>query len=178
MKRALLAWVACALACGPGAPDSGEGRQSAIPSHAAPLSPDPSALGIPFAARLNAHRVGEAVQRYAEDAVLMAPNGDILRGRAAIEQYWTDLMAHGFLSLALQPFRSTSADSVAYEVGTYDLRMAAGSGSTVASGQFVTVYKRGEDGAWSVVYDVLNDLPQAPAPGSADAASPVPPPRP
>ena len=106
-------------------------------------------------------RVSEAVQRYAPDAVLMAHNGDILSNRDAIEKYWSNLVARGFGSLQLQPLRASTSDAVAYEMGTYELRLGAGPSATVATGQFVTVYKRADDGSWYVVYDVLNDLPRA-----------------
>jgi ketosteroid isomerase-like protein len=177
VKRALGAWAAaCSLACG--APGPGASPSPAAVSRSALLTPDPSALGLSFAARLNARRVGEAVQRYAPDAVLMAPNGDILSGRESIEKYWTDLVAHGFDGLSVQPLRASTSDAVAYETGTYELRLGEGAAPTTSTGHFVTVFKRTDDGTWRVVYDVLNELPQAiRAPAAASAASPVSPPR-
>jgi ketosteroid isomerase-like protein len=158
VKRALGAWAAaCTLACG--APDPGASPSPVAVSHSAQLTPDPSARGLSFAARLNARRVNEAVQRYAPDAVLMAPNGDILSGQKSIEKYWTDLVAHGFHGLSLHPLRASTSAPVAYETGTYELRLAEGAVPTTSTGHFVTVFKRSDDGTWRVVYDVLNELP-------------------
>jgi ketosteroid isomerase-like protein len=178
VKRALGAWAAaCTLACG--APGPGASPSPVAVARSALLTPDPSALGLSFAARLNARRVSEAVQRYAPDAVLMAPNGDILSGRESIEKYWNDLVAHGFDGLRLQPLRASASDAVAYETGTYELRLTEGASPTASTGHFVTVFKRSDDGTWRVVYDVLNELPQAiTAPASTSASSPGPLPRP
>ena len=130
------------------------------------LTPDPAILGTSFAARLNARQVSEAVQRYAPDAVLMAHNGDILRGREGIASYWSNLAGPGFGSLSLQPLRAATTDAMAYETGIYVLRLTTGGAPTVSTGHFVTVFKRGDDGTWGVVYDVLNELPEATRPQS------------
>jgi ketosteroid isomerase-like protein len=149
----LFVCAAVSLACRTEAPST------ATPSPRASSSPTFSGLAIEFSKALNARRVGSAVARYAPDAVLMAPNGDILSGRTEIDHYWTALVADRFTSLTLQPFRSSVADAVAYETGTYELRLRRGGGPVVETGQFVTVYKRADDGTWRVVYDVLNNLP-------------------
>jgi ketosteroid isomerase-like protein len=132
-------------------------------------SPAFSGRAAEFARALNARRVGSAVARYAPDAVLMAPNGDILSGRAEIDHYWTALVADRFTSLTLQPFRSSVADAVAYETGTYELRLRQSGGPVLETGQFVTVYKRAEDGTWRVVYDVLNNLPRGSRQSTVDS---------
>lgn len=102
---------------------------------------------------------------YADDAILLGPDGAVVSGREAIARYWKDQAGRGLRDLRLTDRRSYSWGTLGYEMGTYELRTAGPRGEKTESGEFLSVFKREADGRWRVVYDVLNSLPPAsPAP--------------
>jgi uncharacterized protein (TIGR02246 family) len=87
---------------------------------------------------------------YAEDAVLMPPNAPQLRGRTAIQQFWSG-MAGAHPQIAINPTTVWDSCDLATEVGTYDLHI----GTTHDTGKYVITWKR-MNGEWKAVADIFN----------------------
>jgi uncharacterized protein (TIGR02246 family) len=99
---------------------------------------------------------------YAPDAVVMAPNYPPLRGRNAIQQFWTGFLATGSVDLALTSSNVTQPSSdVAIETGRYDLSLRPASGQAVKdTGKYMVLWKK-SNGRWWASDDIFNsDLPK------------------
>ncbi|MBV8543847.1 MAG: SgcJ/EcaC family oxidoreductase [Acidobacteria bacterium] len=99
---------------------------------------------------------------YAPDAVVMAPNYPALRGRDAIQQFWTGFLASGAVDVALTSTNVMQPSSdVAIESGHYDLSLRPASGQAIKdAGKYVVVWKK-SDGRWWAVEDIFNsDMPK------------------
>jgi uncharacterized protein (TIGR02246 family) len=104
---------------------------------------------------------------YADDALEMPPNQPTIKGRAAIEGYYTKLMSGGTKmgSFTLTHIESRASGNSGYDVGTYQQSMTpAGATAPVKdSGKYVVILKR-TGGAWKVAYAIYNS-DQAPPTG-------------
>jgi uncharacterized protein (TIGR02246 family) len=99
---------------------------------------------------------------YAPDAVVMAPNLPALRGRDAIQQFWTGFLASGSVDLALTSTNVTQPSSdVAVETGRYDLSLRPASGQAIKdAGKYVVLWKK-SNGRWWAAEDIFNsDMPK------------------
>jgi uncharacterized protein (TIGR02246 family) len=99
---------------------------------------------------------------YAPDAVVMAPNMPPLRGRDAIQQFWTGFLASGSVDLALTSTNVTQPSSdVAVETGRYDLSLRPASGQAIKdAGKYVVLWKK-SNGRWWAAEDIFNsDMPK------------------
>ena len=101
---------------------------------------------------------------YAEDALLLPPDHEPIRGRAAIVEFWrqgTDL------GLEVSTLRLEVAGDVAYLVGRY--RLPPTEEEAADSGQYVLCLKRQPDGAWKLTADIWNGSGETDERGSAEA---------
>ena len=95
---------------------------------------------------------------YREDATLMPSECPLLRGRAAIEQYYREWFKSpakltGFTFTHLE---SPTLGETAYDVGTYRQTLSLGAGGTVnVSGKYSVILKR-SGGEWKVAYLIFN----------------------
>jgi len=109
---------------------------------------------------------------YAEDAVLSPPGAPMARGRAAIREFLAgDIAAAQAAGIKFNPGASPEfavSGDMGWEWNTFTV--TDGSGATVDTGKYVTVYQR-KDGNWAIVRDIWNsDI--APAAAAPDAAAP------
>lgn len=88
---------------------------------------------------------------YSEDAVLLPPDHEPVRGREAIGAYWSQGTDRGLevTTLAVE----VNAD-LGYLVGRYHL--AATDEEPADSGKYVMCLKRQRDGAWKLTADIWN----------------------
>jgi ketosteroid isomerase-like protein len=96
------------------------------------------------------------VAAFAENGVMLRPGGEV-RGHEAIREIMTPAFADPGFSLRWEPrFADVgSGGDLGYTVGRYLRQTVSAEGDTVrAEGQYTTIWKRGEDGAWRVVLDL------------------------
>ncbi|HEV7572784.1 MAG TPA: DUF4440 domain-containing protein [Thermoanaerobaculia bacterium] len=99
---------------------------------------------------------------YEPDAVVMAPNYPPMRGRNAIQQFWSGFLATGSVDLALTSSNVTQPSSdVAVETGRYDLSLRPASGQAIKdTGKYMVLWKK-LNGRWWASDDIFNsDLPK------------------
>jgi uncharacterized protein (TIGR02246 family) len=118
-----------------------------------------------FVTAANAKDAARIGALYAEDAVLMPPNQEMVRGRAAIQAFWQKILDGGAKDLSLTTMHVAVSGDVAYEAGTYQFTLAAPGAQPVTDrGKYVVGLRREADGKWRMAYDVFNsDLPCPPA---------------
>ena len=98
---------------------------------------------------------------YTDDAVLFPNNSEFIRGRDAIERYWTLPEGRRITRHKLIPVEVEVSGSMASDFGHYEI---AGENDGVAwgpaNGKYMVVWKRGEDGRWRMYLDMWNSRPQ------------------
>ena len=101
---------------------------------------------------------------YTEDAVEMPPNEPLVKGRAAIQQYYAKQFKAGKVSgFTLSHLESRAAGEIGYDVGTYKQSMTPASGAATDDTGKYTVILRRTGGKWLVAYAIYNsDSPAAP----------------
>lgn len=122
-----------------------------------------SQVSAAVAAAANAHDVALIGKHYAEEAVLMPPNHEAVRGRAAIEEFWKGLFAKGLGEIFIASMGSGASGDLGYDAGSYHLSMTSpGASPVVDKGKYLTVLRRGKDGGWRITHDIWNSNPPAP----------------
>ena len=120
----------------------------------------------------NSGDVKGVAAQYAEDALLAPPNSPGVRGRAAIEKFFTkdmaDSKAAGVVFAINYPTEVGVSGNTGWESGTYKATIK---GSVVETGKFLSVSRK-KDGKWLYIRDTWNA--DAPPPPPAPAPAPVP----
>lgn len=95
---------------------------------------------------------------YTEDAIEMPPNEPAIKGRAAIEQYYTKMFADPGMKMSaftVSHIEATAAGKVGYDVGTYRQTMSHSGKPMEDTGKYTVIVKRaGND--WKVAYAIYN----------------------
>ena len=91
---------------------------------------------------------------YADDALLLPPDGGIVSGRDAILAFWQDGIESG---ISFEVVESSVSAGSGYVVGRF--LMEASESAPADSGKYILCLKRGRDGAWRVVADMWNATP-------------------
>jgi ketosteroid isomerase-like protein len=92
---------------------------------------------------------------YTDDAVALAPHAEIARGPASIQQLFSTF---GTMQprLSFRPDRIEQSGDIAYEYGTYELRMTERGATIDDRGKYLAVWRRMPDGQWKMVADMFN----------------------
>ena len=93
---------------------------------------------------------------YADDALLLPPDGGIVSGHDAILAFWQDGIESG---ISFEVVESSVSAGNGYVVGRF--LMEANDSAPADSGKYILCLKRGRDGAWRVVADMWNATPSA-----------------
>lgn len=125
-------------------------------------------VGRSFASAANAKDTAKLAALYVEDAILMPPNQELVRGRAAIQAFWQGILDSGARDVSLSSTGLFESGSIAYETGTYQFTIAPAQGPAVTDrGKYLVGLRRDAGGKWRMQYDIFNsDLP-CPAGGAA-----------
>jgi uncharacterized protein (TIGR02246 family) len=96
------------------------------------------------------------VALYADDALLLPPDGGMVSGRDAILEFWQDGIEPG-ISFEVVGSRATGGSG--YVVGRF--LVEATDTAPADSGKYVLCLQRQRDGGWLVVTDIWNATPSA-----------------
>lgn len=106
-------------------------------------------------ASVQAGDAGTAASFYTSDALLLPPDGSVIRGRDGIRGYWA--AGQGFDSVATERVAVAAVDRLASHTAHYTIWSTAADGTIQATrGVFLIVWARGEDGAWRIQADMWN----------------------
>ena len=102
-----------------------------------------------FTAAMRRGDAAAAASIYADDATLLAPAADVVRGRSAIERFWQTGVETGITEVELVALDVQRSGELAFEVGRYALRLAPEAGSPVVErGRYLIVHRIEADGHW------------------------------
>ena len=96
---------------------------------------------------------------YAEDARLLAENIELIRGRAAIEQFWHHAIGRARAAGAVRTIsldEVASSGSLGYALGTVTVRIPQGHQLTT---KYAVIWQRDADGRWRLAVDSSSPNP-------------------
>jgi uncharacterized protein (TIGR02246 family) len=112
--------------------------------------------------------VEKIVSYYTDDAVLMTPGAEAMRGKDGIRAALKGMMGDPAFSLSFQAVKvdTAKAGDVGYSWGTYQLAATDPATHKVIHdhGNYVTTYRKQTDGSWKAVTDIASSAvaPQPP----------------
>ena len=144
----------------------------------APPQPDVAALRKQIDAMLEkgekdmlSGTMDTTLAQYTDDAVSMPNYGPMLKGKAAIKEYFGKMMSMGIkftkVDFVTQDVKAGAA--YVYEVGTYTMTMQIPKmGEMAEEGKYLTVYEVGADGKLRIKVETWNTnvMPKMPGAGS------------
>lgn len=117
------------------------------------------------AASIDAMKSGNSdkvMSYYTDDVMEMAPNMPMMKGKAAIKDFQSQMSK----MMKINDAKFTSVDiaaggKVAYEVGTYEMTMTMGNAPSINDkGKYIAIWKHQEDGSWKIGAETWNsDMP-------------------
>ena len=104
---------------------------------------------LAFEAALRSGDAAATAAIYADDATLLAPDADVVRGRTAIERFWRTGVETGIELVELVVLELQRRGDVAFEVGEYAMHLAPESGAPIVDrGRYLVVHRVEPDGHW------------------------------
>ncbi len=98
-----------------------------------------------------------AARVYADDARVLAPAGELIRGRAEIEAYWRTGIALGLSTVAFERQLLAAVAGSVIEIGRYAVAVeVARNGRIVDHGTYLVLHAQVADGSWRRTVDVFN----------------------
>jgi uncharacterized protein (TIGR02246 family) len=114
-------------------------------------------------------KFGEAVRKgdgaaigalYTDDATLLPPDSDMIKGRGGIEAFWKGGLQMGIKEAVLTSVDVSGGGDFAYEIGQFAIKIqSAGQAPIEQKGKYVVVWKKAADGAWKLHVDIWNSGP-------------------
>lgn len=103
---------------------------------------------------------GAVAALYADDATLLAPASDVLRGRPAIERYWRTGVESGLQAVEVVVLDLRQRGGVALEVGEYAMHLALeAGGNAIDRGRYLIVHRIEPDGSWRRAAEMFSPEP-------------------
>lgn len=93
---------------------------------------------------------------YADDALLLPPNGEIVQGKQGVQEFWSAAL-QVLKDVALTTVEIGGSGNTGYRIGKYTLTVQPeGQEPKMESGKYVEVWKRQADGSWKLYADIWN----------------------
>jgi ketosteroid isomerase-like protein len=118
-----------------------------------------------FCKAVAARGVDGWVDWFAEDGKMFPAGRDVVEGKAAVRELMTARFAQPGFSLRWTPLGAELARSgdFGYTYGKSESRFLDKDGKLVMTeGRYITVWKKGKDGAWKVTADIGSSTPPKP----------------
>ncbi|MGH9702005.1 MAG: YybH family protein [Candidatus Acidiferrales bacterium] len=99
----------------------------------------------------------------ADDAATLRPNQPVISGKDSVVAAWVQLLNNHTLSITWKPMTASISASgdLGFTVGSYEITKTDDKGKqVVATGKYVTIWRKQPDGSWKVVFDTgVTDTP-------------------
>jgi uncharacterized protein (TIGR02246 family) len=94
---------------------------------------------------------------YTDDADLLPPNAEELRGQVAIERFWQGAIEMGVCDVELETLKLEPAEGLAYEIGRYTLCFETEQSVPATDlARYVVIHRRQPDGSWQRAVEIFN----------------------
>ena len=101
--------------------------------------------------------VAGIIDLYTDDASIVPPDGDVVKGRQAIGEFYKQLLQIGMKDIAFTTIEVGGCDGTAYEIGkTKILIQPEGQAAFQDSSKYMVIWKRQADATWKVHADIWN----------------------
>jgi uncharacterized protein (TIGR02246 family) len=104
-------------------------------------------------------RQGDAVRMaalYTEDAAVLPPNSEMIRGRQGIEKFWGGAVQMGVKDGVLTTMELSGSGDTIHEVGSYTLKISPkGQKPVEDKGKYIVIWKHTASG-WKLYRDIWN----------------------
>jgi len=102
-----------------------------------------------------AHDMSTLFSYYADDAILLPPNGEMTTNKIKLQKVWQDMLTKDVdLSWTTMYAEASQSGDLVYDVGSYTMTTKAAKGkATTDHGKFATVWKKQADGKWKAEMD-------------------------
>lgn len=168
MRRVTLLIACLALAASAG-PASGQAAKA--DPHRARIEK----LGKSFTDAFDRGDVAAVAGMYAEDAVVLPPDGDLVKGRAAIQGIWQGFRDMGGKSMKFTVLDVDASGNLIVETGLAELQVQpAGAAAVTVPVKYVVVWKKQKDGSWKISRDIWNGMAAATAAAPSGTPTPAP----
>jgi uncharacterized protein (TIGR02246 family) len=112
-----------------------------------------AAVNQEFMAAFKSRDVQAIGRFYTQDAELMPPHVDVLKGPDAIKAAFNEFMQSGVQEMRLTTTEVQETGTLAFETGRYNILGA--SGQSIDTGKYIVIWKQ-EAGDWRVHRDIWN----------------------
>lgn len=121
-----------------------------------PAAPDPKAFEVVAALSngVQSHDATMAASAYADDAVVLPPGGETIRGRAAIEAFWKQQFTTGFNAVDGGSNGLSTSGDLGYEWGSATFEVPSGTQTVTDVTKYVNVLKKDASGNWKIVMTI------------------------
>jgi len=106
-----------------------------------------------FMAAFRSKDANAMARLYAEDAEVMPPHADVVRGRDAIRALWQEFIQAGIREIRLTTAEVSEGEDLAFESGRYDI--IGDTGQSMDKGKYIVVWRQ-EGGSWKLYRDIWN----------------------
>ena len=119
-------------------------------------APDPKAFEAVGALSngVQSHDAGMAASAYADDAVVLPPTGETIRGKAAIEAFWKQQFTPGFNAVDGGSNGLSTSGDLGYEWGSATFEVPSGAQTVTDVTKYVNVLKRDASGTWKIAMTI------------------------
>ncbi|MFQ5652989.1 MAG: YybH family protein [bacterium] len=120
-----------------------------------------------FRAAVNSVKIDEILARYAEDAIILPANEEMVLGKQAVTEFWKK-RPYNSIELVETQVALNGSGSIAYEVNTSTFKYRLEGQEPVQEGasKNVRIWKKQADGTWKLQVDVWNSSVPQQMPGS------------
>ena len=101
-----------------------------------------------------------AADMYTDDATLMVPDGEVIRGRVGIENFWKQCADVGVSDFAYTNWEEFECGNRAIDINALTFSLFEEDGSrTRLNGKAIVIWQEGKDGNWRLFRDIWNMTP-------------------
>lgn len=103
-----------------------------------------------------------ASDMYTDDATMMVPDGEVLRGRESIEKFWKECSDAKVSDFAYTCWEAFERGDLAIDINALTFSLLEEDGSrTHLSGKAIVIWQKGDDNEWRIFRDIWNLDPKA-----------------
>lgn len=94
---------------------------------------------------------------YTEDATLLPPESEMIKGKQGIEEFWNALIQMGLKDAVFTKVDVFGSGDLAYEIGKATITIQPeGQEPIEKKSKYVVVWKQTADGSWRMYVDIFN----------------------